>query len=78
MNERTTVDRVKAMMTRHDMNQSDMGRLMGVGQGNVNNWLSGVRGPVQAAGRCVALLELMEVFAPSLFASEMHRAKLGK
>jgi hypothetical protein len=51
---------------------------MGVGQGNVNNWLSGVRGPVQAAGRCVALLELMEVFAPALFASEMHRAKLGK
>jgi predicted transcriptional regulator len=76
--DRATVDRVKAMMTRHDLNQSDTGRLLGVGQSNVNNWLTGTRGPVQAVARVVALLELMEAFAPSLFASEVSRARLGK
>jgi hypothetical protein len=33
---------------------------------------------VQAVARVVSLLELMEAFAPSLFTSEVRRAKLGK
>jgi DNA-binding transcriptional regulator YiaG len=76
--DRATVDKVRAMMRRHDLNQSDAGRLLGVGQSNVNNWLTGTRGPVQAVARVVALLELMEAFAPSLFTSEVRCAKLSK
>ena len=71
---RNTVDRIKAMMARHNLSQSAMGRFLGVGQGNVNNWITGVRGPVQAVTRLMDLLELMEAFSPALFKSELAKA----
>lgn len=72
--ERTAVERIKSMMQRHSLSQSDVGRLLGVGQANINNWLTSTRSPVQAVGRTIELLELMEAFSPALFNSELGKA----
>jgi DNA-binding transcriptional regulator YiaG len=71
---RSTIDRIRAMMERHNMSQSAMGRFLGVGQGNVANWLGGAREPVQAVTRLIEVLELMEAFSPALFKSELAKA----
>jgi predicted transcriptional regulator len=76
--ERTTLDRVKSMMARHSLSQSAMGRLLGVCQSSVNNWIGGTRAPVQAVARTMDLLELMEAFAPVLFKGELGKVARGK
>ena len=62
-----TVDKVRAMMTRNQLNQSQMARLLGVPQGTIGNWLGGTRQPNQVVTRFVAVLEEAELFHQTLF-----------
>ena len=71
----TTIDRVRGMMTRHNLNQAQMGRLMGVPQGTIGNWLGDTRTPNQVVGRLLAVLEQAEMFYPSFFNALLAQAK---
>ena len=71
----TTIDRVRGMMARHNLNQAQMGRLMGVPQGTIGNWLGGTRQPNQVVKQFLAVLEQAELFYPSFFQSLLTRAK---
>lgn len=71
----STVDRVRGMMARHNMNQAQMGRLMGVPQGTIGNWLGDTRTPNQVVSRFLAVLEQAELFYPSFFAVLLVQAK---
>ena len=65
----TTVDRIRSMMTRHNLNQPKTERLLGVSHGTLGNWLTGTRQPNQVVARLVGVLEQAELFYPSLFRS---------
>ena len=71
----TTIDRVRRMMAKHNLNQAQMGRLMGVPQGTIGNWLGDTRQPNQVVGRLMAVLEQAELFYPSFFAALLVQAK---
>ena len=65
--QRTTTDRLRAMMERHNLNQSQMGRFLGISQGTVGNWMAGTRRPNKVVTRMIDMLEQIEVFHPTLF-----------
>lgn len=71
----TTVDRIRAMMTRHGLNQIQMARLLGVPQGTIGNWMGGTRQPNQVVNRFIAVLEQAEVFYSTLFLSLVSQAE---
>lgn len=71
----TTVDRIRAMMTRHGLNQIQMARLLGVPQGTIGNWMGGTRQPNQVVTRFIAVLEQAEVFYSTLFLSLVSQAE---
>lgn len=74
----STVDRVRGMMTRHNLNQPQMGRLLGVPHGTLGNWLTGTRTPNQVAARLVGVLEQAELFHRTFFLSLLAEAREGK
>lgn len=71
----TTVDRIRAMMARHGLNQIQMARLLGVPQGTIGNWMGGTRQPNQVVTRFVSVLEQAEVFYSTLFLSLVSQAE---
>lgn len=70
----STQDRVRAMMARHKMSQSQMARFLGVPQGTVGNWMAGTRQPNKVVSRMFDILEQAEVFYPTLFRTLLGRA----
>ena len=73
-----TVDRIRAMMTRHGLNQPMTERLLGVSHGTLGNWLTGTRQPNQVVARLLDVLEQAEVFHPTMIGSLMAQAKARK
>ena len=65
--QRMTTDRLRAMMERHSLNQSEMGRFLGISQGTVGNWMAGTRRPNKVVTRMIDMLEQVEMFYPTLF-----------
>lgn len=74
----TTVERIRAIMARHDLNQSQMARLLGVPQGTIGNWMGGTRSPNKVVSRFVAVLEQAEVFYTTLFQSLVSQSRVTK
>jgi len=70
----TTVDRIRAMMVRHGLNQPQTEKLLGVAHGTLGNWLTGTRQPNQVVSTLVGVLEEAEVFYPGLFRDRLGRA----
>ena len=70
----TTVDRVRAMMSRNGLNQSQMARFLGIPQGTVGNWLGGTRKPNKVVTRLFDVLEQAEMFYPTLFRTLLVKA----
>ena len=62
-----TTDKIRSMMNRNGLNQSQMARLLGIPQAPMGNWLGGGRTPPSVAARLVQVLEQAEMFYPSLF-----------
>lgn len=62
-----TIDRVRGMMARNSLNQSQMGRFLGIPQGTIGNWLGGTRTPNKVVSRMLDVLEQAEMFYPTLF-----------
>lgn len=58
---------LKAFLTKHDLNETEFARLIGVTPMAVNHWLSGRRQPSLTIARLVKLFDiepgLMKVFA---------------
>lgn len=69
-----TVDRVRGMMTRHNLNQPMMGRLLGVPHGTLGNWLTGTRQPNAVVSQFLSVLETAELFYPTFFRSLLVQA----
>ena len=70
----TTVDRIRGMMTRHGMSQSEMARFLGISQGNIGNWMGGTRKPNKVVTRMIDMLEQVEMFYPTLFKTLMGQS----
>ncbi len=73
-----TVERIRAMMTRHNLNQPQMEKVLGVSHGTLGNWLTGTRSPDQIVARFIAVLETAELFHPTLFQPILAQARAGK
>lgn len=71
----TTIDRIRGMMARNGLNQSQMARLLGVPQGTIGNWMGGTRTPNHVVTRFVAVLEQAEVMYSTLFLSLVSKAE---
>ena len=74
----TTVDRIRSMMVRHEMNQPQMERMLGVSHGTLGNWLTGTRNPNQVVKKFLTVLETAEVFHGLLFQALLLEARGGK
>lgn len=73
-----TVDRMRAMMARQGLNQSQMARFLGVPQGTVGNWLGDARKPNKVVTRMFDILEQAELFYPTLFRTLLTQAGVKK
>lgn len=61
-----TVERIRVLMTKHGWSQNDTARYFGVPLGTMGNWLQGTRKPPAVATRLVEVLQLVDMFAPSV------------
>lgn len=61
-----TVERIRALMERRQMNQAQMSRYLGVPQGTIGNWLGGTRTPNRSVTRLLDVLGVVEVMAPDI------------
>lgn len=75
MDNEATIDRIRALMDRHAMNQTQAAAYLGVPTGTLGNWLQGTRNPTSATVRLLDVLGMMEAFAPAMHARLLPDSK---
>ena len=71
----STVDKIKALMTRHDMTQEQAARYLGVPVHTLIKWTNGTRNPNKSVERLIEVLGVVEALAPAINDNLVKEAK---
>lgn len=62
----TTIERIRFLMERKKLNQTEMARYLGVPGGTFGNWMQGTKTPTKVVGRLLDVLGVVEALAPHI------------